>query len=840
MADQPQSDRPKGETSATVRYWMNEITAAQKREKDFRKDGMRIIEIYEGKKPETIPYNILYSNTEVLLPALYSAIPRPVVTRRFKDDDPLGKDAADAGRRILEFLVDTNIEGYETFDEATRKATLDALLPGRGITTIAYDAEVGELPTESVDDAEPEDESADQKEDAAEGETGTPYKEGELVCVETRSWNRVFFGYAKKWSKVPWIAYEEYIDEEEAIRLFGKGKAALLKYTDSEQEAKDFDDRGVATSSYDDRNEGERKTACVYQIWDKAGGKKVRYIAEQYADGYLKVDDDPLELTGFFNCPKPLMFMEKSNDLLPTALYMLYENQAAELNEITRRISRVVCAIKAKAVYDGELGEDIKNLVEADDNELVPADKSSSLAAEKGLQNAIWFWPIEQLVQTLNQLILAREQCKRVIYEVTGISDIIRGSSVASETATAQTLKSQWGTLRLKRLQKEVQRYARDMLRMMLDIAATKFSEETWARMTGLPFLLEPKYNELTAVSKALQAQVAQQQMMAQQQMPPPAPGQPPTAPPPPSQQMQQLQQVQQQLQIPRWSQVLEILRDDMQRAYRIDIETNSTIEPEAAEDQKNIADLLNALGQYLNGVGPLVAKGMLPFEVAQNMMLAISRRFRFGSEIEDDLKKMKGPPPQDDGKAAEAAKMQAEQAKMQAEQQDKAAQRDFEIKKAQAEEQRIQQVELAKHQRETQAEQNRMALEQQRMAAERQNKLDEIEANKQAENAKLQAQRATKAMEAQVQQETTLQQTAMQIAGQIEIARINAESQARSAAAAGEESAKKEGAVAQDGAAMKESIATMAEALRVLAAPKTVERDKNGKAMRLVPQVAA
>ena len=821
--NQPASDRPKGEPSAVVRYWINEITAAQKREKDFRKDGTRIIEIYEGKKPETIPYNILYSNTETLLPALYSAVPRPVVTRRFKDDDPIGKDAADAGRRILEFLVDTNIEGYETFDEAARKATLDGLLPGRGVTTIAYDAEVGELPTESVDDAEPEDD--DKPDEAA---TGTPYKEGELVCVETRSWNRVFFGYAKKWSKVPWIAYEEYIDEEEAIRLFGKDKAALLKYTDSEQEAKDSDDSGVATSSYDDRNEGERKTACVYQIWDKAGGKKVRYIAEQYADGYLKVDDDPLELTGFFNCPKPLMFMEKSNDLLPTALYMLYENQAAELNEITRRISRVVRAIKAKAVYDGELGEDIKNLVEADDNELVPADKSSSLAAEKGLQNAIWFWPIEQLVATLNQLILAREQCKRVIYEVTGISDIIRGSSVASETATAQNLKSQWGTLRLKRLQKEVQRYARDMLRMMLEIAATKFSEETWARMTGLPFLLEAKYNELTAVSRALQQQMAMQPPM------PPQPGQPPA----PNPLQQQLQQVQQQLQVPRWSQVLEILRDDMQRSYRIDIETNSTIEPEAAEDQKNIADLLNALGQYLNGVGPLVAKGMLPFEVAQNMMLAISRRFRFGGEIEDDLKAMKAPPPQDDGKAAEAAKMQAEQAKMQAEQQSKNADRQFEIQKAQAEEQRIQQVELAKHQRETQAEQNRNAEAMARLEFERQTELLRQQAEREKTNAELQAKRATARMEAEMQQQTEIQKATLAAETQIALANINASAQEKSAVGAAKVETESTDNVT---AMMQQVLAGQSELIKAIATPKRRKavRGKDGKIAEVVESEA-
>jgi hypothetical protein len=52
----------------------------------------------------------------------------------------------------------------------------------------------------------------------------------------------------------------------------------------------------------------------------------------------------------------------------------------------------------------------------------------------------------------------------------------------------------------------------------------------------------------------------------------------------------------------------------------------------------------MTALGQFLNGVGPLVAKGVMPFEAAQTMMLAIVRRYRFGPEIEDQIKAMKTP----------------------------------------------------------------------------------------------------------------------------------------------------------------------------------------------------
>jgi hypothetical protein len=607
-----------------VQYWLNEINAARKREDDYRKNGQTVLDIYSGKKVKTTPFNILFSNTETMFPVLYSNIPRPVVKRRFKDDDPLGKAAAHAGERMLEYLVDTNVDGYDTFDEAMKQVTLGGLLPGRGVATVKYDAEEGIYPP-------------------VEGQTeGTPYKKGELVCPDAKVWDRVYFGHARKWSDVPWIAYEEHIDKTEAVRLFGKDVADKITFT----AGLDDEDDDKRDKSDADKNSGERKTALIYQIWDKADGRKVRYVCSQYKDGYLKVDDDPLQLTGFFNCPRPLQFVEKLNDITPVGLYELYKNQATELNRITQRLNKVVEAIKAKAIYDTELGEDIKRLLEADDNAFVPADKSSSLAAEKGLQNAIWFMPLEALVNVAEKLILAREQCKMVIYEIMGIADILRGQSKASETLGAQKIKETWGGLRLKPKQKEVQRYARDMLRLMLEVAASKFSEKTWAQMTGLPFVTTDRRQQLEKVAQ--QVRMASQQMAAANQQPTP-------------QQQQQVAQLQAELQKPVWGAVLELLRNDMQRAYRIDIETNSTVEPEAVEDQKNIAEVMTALGQFLNGITPLVISGAMPFQAAQSMMLAITRRFRFGDEIEDYIKAMQPPKPPDDGKEQKAQQQMLE-----------------------------------------------------------------------------------------------------------------------------------------------------------------------------------
>lgn len=648
------------EDVGAVKHWLEEIDDAIKRDEDYKKQGKRIIEIYESADTKKVPFNILYSNTDTLLPALYSAVPRPVIRRRFKDDAPLALAAAEAGKRCLEYMIDTNTDGYETFHEGVSNAVLDALLPGRGVTRVKYDAEVGEYL--EGEGKEIESVGTDALEDAAEPEL---QKESELVCVDSIFWDRTLFGYAKKWSAMPWIAFEEVIDKDEAKRLFGADVASKITFT------KEGDGEDSTTSEEkQDEHQGERKTATIFQIWDKDGGRKVRYVSRHYKDGFLKVEDDPLELSGFYPIPKPIQLVAKSNDMSVTAPYLVYENQAKEINELTVRIQKLSKAIKAKFVYDSELQGDIANLMNGDDLEGIPAEKSSALSADKGFENALWFLPIEQMVNVLNQLYAAREQCKQVIYEVTGISDIIRGSTVASETATAQSIKSQWGTMRLKRTQGEVQRYCRDLLRLMLEIAATKFSEKTWVEMTSLPYATEQEVSQAQMVLQAAQAQSMQFQASGQQL---------------PTQIQQAIQQAQATMQKPQWAQVLELLKNDMQRSYQIDIETNSTVLPEAIEDQKNIAEVMTALGQYLQGVTPLIQQGAFPFEAAKAMMTAVVRRYQFGDEIEQYINEMKSPPPPQQPAEKPDNSLQVKQMELQAAQASEQAAGMLELQKIEA-----------------------------------------------------------------------------------------------------------------------------------------------------------
>ncbi len=596
--------------SGEVRWWTKEIELAKKRDKNFRKEGDRVRAIYSGDKTDTTPFNILYSNTETMLPALYARTPKPIVRRRFKDDDQLGRAAAMVGERSLDFLIDTNIEGYETFDDAMRDTVFDALVPGRGVARVKYEAETVEIEESGAAEIERD---PDEPEEESEPLMS---KAWESVCMESVGWNRVVFGYARKWAKVPWIAFEHYFTRGEAKEMFGAAVASKMKYTTAKQR----DDDESARSDVDEGD--DTKTCLVYEIWRKKGNR-VLFFSPSYPHGYLKEEDDPLELTGFFPVPKPLQLLRLTDELNARSLYLVYENQAKELNRISVRINRIVEALKVRGAYDGSLGGSLATLLDAEDNTLTATENASGLAMEGGLDKYIWFMPVDKLVLVLQQLIVAREQCKQVIYEVSGLSDILRGSTDANETATAQNIKNQWGSLRLKMHQREVQRFVRDALRLMLEVAAKKFSPDTFARITGLPYV--------TAQDKAMAQQIVQ---MAQMQGMQPDP------------------QAMKAAQTPSWEEIKQILADDLSRSYRVDIETDSTIEIDEAMDRENMSQALAALSQFVSGIGPMVQEGIMPFEAAKSMLMVMSRKFRFGTEIEEQLKAMQAPQPKQDPEA--------------------------------------------------------------------------------------------------------------------------------------------------------------------------------------------
>jgi hypothetical protein len=660
-----------------VEYWIKELAAAEKREKKYREKAKECVKIYEGDTEAENSYNILYANTETLHPALYSRRPRPLVTPRQKSpvaNDPLVSAAAKVTLGTLNYLIDSEHDDYETFDALLKSAVLEALVPGRGVTRWKYDSKV----------------EKDKK--------GNPVSIAyEMVCGEHVTWNRFKHGYGKQWKDVPWVSYDHFMTAEELIDNFGKDIAnkVQLGSTESEsEEGKELD--RAADNYYKEESQSTTKLAYVAEIWDKVS-KRVLFISPTHKDGPLKVTADPLKLTGFFPQPKPMMFLQKIKTLVPTPLYKQYEQQARELNRVCIRINRIIVALKVRGVYDGRIKE-LEGVFKADDNVMTPAESMEAMGPDaSGLDKAIWMMPIDKLITVLQQLYLQRQQVKQVIYELTGIADIMRGSSQASETLGAQEIKERWGGVRLKRMQREAARYANDCLRIMAEIS-TRMQEGTIKQIVGLPYPTAAEKQKVQQQFQALQLQAQQ----TGQQLPP-----------------QQVQQAQQQLAIPSYAEILQLLKSDQLRSYKVDIETNSTVDLEVTEDKQDVQEMITATGQFMQGIAPLIMNGSLPFAGAKAMLVAICKKFRFGDEVEDIMKSMQPPaPPNSQPNPADMAK----------------------VKILEQESQHDQQLAAAKHQHEQQVAQGKMQLEQQKMQLEHQRGQQQLQQDLQLQREKLAA----------------------------------------------------------------------------------------------------
>ena len=652
-------DLPSGkDNGAKVKRWLSEIDLATKAEKDWRKDAEKALLAYRGQVKVDDSggtkevFNILWSNTEIKRQAVYNNPPRSDIRRRHRDKDGVGKAISELLERATSYAIDC-----QNVDGVLIAAVNDMLLPGRAITRVRYKSETtGEGEEEAI-----------------------AYEE---VIPEQVQYDDFIRGPGKTWGEVRWIAFCHKMRKSEIKTKF-PDFAEKIEY--------DVADTGDG-KDLDKTDETVFKRAEIYEIWDK-DELKVYWLCKTFKDDFLDVQDDPLEMRDFWPIPEPLYAIESSTSLIPITEYSQYEILAKELEIITRRRNRIASALRVRGVYDSTLAE-MGKIFESEDNDFIPAENLSRLIEGGGLEKAIWMLPIEKLVVVFQVLGQQRQELIGQIYEITGISDIVRGDTNPNETLGAQQIKASFGNMRIDRQRRAVEKYARDLIRLMVEVMADKFSPETLEQMTGMDF---PTGIEKQMAQQALQAmQVQAQQFQAAQQ----------PMPPQMQQMMQEAQQIASKL---SWDEIDAVMKSDVMREYRVDVETDSMIAADLQQDQKNMTDFMNGMGMLFKFSADGINSGMITPEIGKKVMASFVRKFKLGKEVEDELEAMISQPPQQ----GPNPQQQAEQAKMQGEQQKAQMQMQMLQQKAQAEQ--------AKLQAEVQAAQQQAAIDVQKAQADAQ-----------------------------------------------------------------------------------------------------------------------
>lgn len=421
-----------------VEEWIKKISAAEKQYDKYYNLVRETREFYKDNAGSTKTegrYNIFWSSVETLKPFLYFKQPKPYIERA----NPSVGEAQKLACRILSRALLWNLQQFD-FDSVIKYARNDFLISGCGILWEHYEPQFAEFP------------------DVCNPSVSIELKTGEKVVSQYVNPEHFIADCDKVgiWEDVNWVARKIYMSKQEAIDTFGASRCVELV------------------------NEGEKdyyhKEICIYEIWDKVS-QKVYWLAKEKSNDFLKVCDNPLKTEGFFPCPKPIFATMTNDSIIPVPDYCLIKELLNELNGINTRMKLTMQALKISGAYDNSFPE-LANIMSKDIT-LVATKDFERLKDAGGLRGIIDFVPIEQYISALEQLALRRQDIIAQIYEVTGVSDIMRGSSNTTETATAVSQKTNFGTLRNQDRQNDMQRFICDIFRLKAEIICELFSVDT-------------------------------------------------------------------------------------------------------------------------------------------------------------------------------------------------------------------------------------------------------------------------------------------------------------------------------------------------------------------------
>lgn len=81
---------------------------------------------------------------------------------------------------------------------------------------------------------------------------------------------------------------------------------------------------------------------------------------------------------------------------------------------------------------------------------------------------------------------------------------------------------------------------------------------------------------------------------------------------------------------------VMELLRNGIQRRFRIDIETDSTVAGDEGQERQDRTEFIMATTKFVEAWGPIVAQQPLMTDLAGELLLFGTRAFRVGRSLEE------------------------------------------------------------------------------------------------------------------------------------------------------------------------------------------------------------
>lgn len=489
--------------------WTVEMDSSDRELSNWHKRGDKVIRRYvdereaspgAGSTSEEKRLNLFSANIQTTRALLYAQQPKVGVERRFSDpsDDP-----ARVAGEILQRLLNTDIErDSDTYTSALFHALDDWLLPGLGNIRLRYEATFKTL-TPDKEQAEPQEmEDPHDLEEAAGTEDPEEEKTGENIDYDYAHWRDQRWSPCRHFGEVRWWAFKADMTRDALRKRF---KGAL---TDAEIDAIPLDAKEKNSERWDAQTNNPWSRAEVWEIWSKDTREVFWWVR-----GAAKILDrrpDPYGLDGFFPFPEPLFANLTTSKLVPVPDFTLAQDQYDEIDEVSTRITLLEKALVVRGVYDKTANE-VQNLLSATrTNDMIPIENFAMFAEKGGLKGSVDWFPVEMVVNVMDKLREYRTELIALSYQVTGMSDIMRGQSSGTTTATEQSIKAKFAGVRMQSKQQEFARFASDLQKLKAEMIAKHYDAATIIKGANTQYMLGVDASNIMAAVQMIKDDVYQ------------------------------------------------------------------------------------------------------------------------------------------------------------------------------------------------------------------------------------------------------------------------------------------------------------------------------------------
>ena len=692
--------------------------------------------------------NLLWVVVESQLAHIYSQKPKPMLRRRSGRPNP----AEDFAAKMLEKCLTVALDDEENDPHRVfKRVTKDMAVGGWGWAEVCYEPEM-ELMRDpipvvledeewrdpagavvpaamvTIDEENPEDGTYQPDppgtEDDGEGEEELPDALPERTFLRYVGPHRTLCHNAEVWEEVEWVATCETPTRRELEERWDPETIVRVRFHDEPEEGA----TPTASEGPDDATDMEPQPwdrAKLWRVFDRVN-RNIVWIDDrsfermrrgrsedsaftqgvedpQPGNMIVEIEDDELGLTGFFPFPEPLGTVMTSRSVIPTPEFMQFEAVFMMIQETVIQYFFLIRAIMVKGLVAGGKKKLVEDMLNSAPWVQVFAATDAGPQAVNIDQWLHWF-PVENVVNAANNIQNIIGALERLMYEIAGSPDTMRGVAHHRASPTVERQKATIGSGRLAMKKDMVEQFARSVLRMMTEVMSNHFELSTLEEMSGM--VSRPRdaiKKDLAQTQQELdqlrqQAKQAQEQDAEPEEIPDPAPV------------AERLAKLKRE---PSREAVMDVLRKRWRRHFAVDIETDSTLLPDQQMEREQRMQMLESLTRALGALSQLAEAKVIGAPTLGKLIAALIETLPMTRELAEELRTFvppKPPPAPDPEKTKQETALQLAREKREFDQVNEPARRQNALEIARV------RAGTATHQTDTSADLKREELEIQRL----------------------------------------------------------------------------------------------------------------------------